>query len=155
MKFSLPPFHVVLTAVLLTCFAPTSLQAKPGSDSITQSIVKIIATHNHPDYSSPWQRYGIHTVTGSGVIIDQQRILTNAHVVADQTLLEVQREGSGNTYTGWSAETAVPGKCIRLPNRRGNDFHHRRYCIPYRSRLLRPFIRSLFVSPSRCRDQSW
>ena len=67
--------------------------------STTQSIVKIIATHNHPDFGSPWQRRGIHTVTGSGVIIDKRRILTNAHVVADQTLLEVQREGSGETYT--------------------------------------------------------
>jgi len=70
-----------------------------SKDNITQSIVKIIATHNHPDYDSPWQRHGIHTVTGSGAIIEGKRILTNAHVVADQTLVEVQREGSGNTYT--------------------------------------------------------
>jgi len=71
-----------------------------GSDEhgIHSSIVKIIATHNHPDYASPWQLVGIHTVTGSGAIIAGNRILTNAHVVADQTLLEVQREGSGVTY---------------------------------------------------------
>jgi S1-C subfamily serine protease len=71
-----------------------------GSDErgIHSSIVKIIATHNHPDYASPWQLVGIHTVTGSGAIIAGNRILTNAHIVADQTLLEVQREGSGVTY---------------------------------------------------------
>lgn len=68
-------------------------------DSIHNSIVKIMATHNHADYKSPWQRQGIHSVTGSGAIIEGKRILTNAHVVADQTLLEVQREGAGNTYT--------------------------------------------------------
>ena len=58
-----------------------------------------MATHNHADYRSPWQRVGINSVTGSGVIISGHRILTNAHVVADQTLIEVQREGSGSTYT--------------------------------------------------------
>ncbi|WP_455208226.1 S1C family serine protease [Kaarinaea lacus] len=72
-------------------------------EGIQGSIVKIIATHNHPDFISPWQLLGIQTVTGSGVIIAGNRILTNAHIVADQTLLEVQREGSGITY---SAEVA-------------------------------------------------
>jgi len=84
---------------LLLLSSPLLLAQNGVELSTTQSIVKIIATHNHPDYSSPWQRRGIHTVTGSGAIIDKRRILTNAHVVADQTLLEVQREGSGETYT--------------------------------------------------------
>ena len=70
-----------------------------SDQGINSSIVKIIATHNHPDYVSPWQLRGIHTVTGSGAIIDGNRILTNAHIVADQTMLEVQREGSGITYS--------------------------------------------------------
>jgi len=89
-------YSVLFTSLALFSWQPAQAQ---GKDHITQSIVKIIATHNHPDYDSPWQRHGIHTVTGSGAIIDGKRILTNAHVVADQTLVEVQREGSGNTYT--------------------------------------------------------
>jgi len=90
-----------LYSTSVICFGLFTWQSAfaQGKDYITQSIVKIIATHNHPDYESPWQRHGIHTVTGSGAIIDGKRILTNAHVVADQTLVEVQREGSGNTYT--------------------------------------------------------
>lgn len=68
-------------------------------EDIHSSIVKIIATHNHPDFASPWQRQGIHTVTGSGAIIEGNRVLTNAHVVADQTSVEVQREGSGIVYS--------------------------------------------------------
>ncbi|WP_455365362.1 S1C family serine protease [Kaarinaea lacus] len=88
---------------VLRCFAIISLLSlnlawASEERGINSSIVKIIATHNHPDYASPWQLVGIHTVTGSGVIIAGNRILTNAHVVADQTLLEVQREGSGVTY---------------------------------------------------------
>ena len=67
--------------------------------SIKNSIVKIFSTQNYPSYTTPWQPQGIQSVTGSGVIIANHRILTNAHVVADQTLLEVQRQGSVNTYT--------------------------------------------------------
>lgn len=75
------------------------VQAKTSSELIQNSIVKIYATQNLPNYVTPWQRQGIRTVIGSGVIIDSHRILTNAHVVSDQTLLEVQRQGYGNTYT--------------------------------------------------------
>ncbi len=79
--------------------ATSSAIANPSNLVIQRSIVKIMATHNYPDYQSPWQRKGIVSVTGSGVIIRDKRILTNAHVVADQTLVEVQREGYGSTYT--------------------------------------------------------
>ncbi|WP_455220154.1 S1C family serine protease [Kaarinaea lacus] len=89
---------------LLSCFLVVSFFTghicwASKEQDIHSSIVKIIATHNHPDYVSPWQLHGIHTVTGSGAIIDGKRILTNAHIVADQTMLEVQREGSGITYS--------------------------------------------------------
>ena len=96
----------VLNLIRRTALLPLLFLMSAAADSaypLQNSIVKIMATHNHPDYASPWQRHGIHSVTGSGVIIDQQRILTNAHVVADQTQVEVQREGSGITY---SAEVA-------------------------------------------------
>ncbi|MDH5229341.1 MAG: trypsin-like peptidase domain-containing protein [Gammaproteobacteria bacterium] len=75
-----------------------SSSALANEENITNSIVKIIATHSHADYVSPWQPHGIHTVTGSGVVISGNRILTNAHVVADQTSLMVKRDSSGATY---------------------------------------------------------
>ena len=85
---------------LLVCFVfYAGICSASDKQEIHSSIVKIIATHNHPDYASPWQRQGIHTVTGSGAIIAGNRILTNAHVVADHTLVEVQREGSGITFS--------------------------------------------------------
>jgi S1-C subfamily serine protease len=90
-------FNVILVGIFIMFANPAA--ANPSKQTIQNSIVKIMATHNHPDYQSPWQRKGIISVTGSGVIIGKQRILTNAHVVADQTLIEVQREGYGSTYT--------------------------------------------------------
>jgi len=82
-------------------FAITAMfsgQSLAGAYNIQNSIVKITATHNHPNFGFPWQRSGIHSVTGSGVIINDGRILTNAHLVADHTLVKVQREGSGSTF---------------------------------------------------------
>ncbi len=78
--------------------AISSGQTLAAAYNIQNSIVKITATHNHPNYGFPWQRSGIHSVTGSGVIISDGRILTNAHLVADHTLVKVQREGSGSTF---------------------------------------------------------
>jgi S1-C subfamily serine protease len=40
-----------------------------------------------------------HSVTGSGVIISDKRVLTNAHVVEDASMLEVQTEGSSRRFT--------------------------------------------------------
>ncbi|WP_455212639.1 PDZ domain-containing protein [Kaarinaea lacus] len=98
MKHRFNVFIVCSLLFFINIFANVAA-ATPSSQTIQSSIVKIMATHNHPDYRSPWQRKGINSVTGSGVIIKDKRILTNAHVVADQTLVEVQREGYGSTYT--------------------------------------------------------
>ena len=92
------PKFFLLSALVFVFTTPLESWAKPRQQVVQNSIVRITATHNHPDYKSPWQRQGIHTVTGSGAIIVGKRILTNAHIVADETLLEVQREGSGNSY---------------------------------------------------------
>lgn len=89
--------YLIFTFVLLLLSTP--VMAVTASDLTRNSIVKIYATQSLPNYVTPWQRQGIRTVIGSGVIIDGHRILTNAHVVSDQTLLEVQRQGYGNTYT--------------------------------------------------------
>ena len=57
------------------------------------SIVKIYTYHNVPDYQNPWSMRGTFTSTGSGCIIKGKRILTNAHVVSDETFIQVRRYG--------------------------------------------------------------
>lgn len=61
------------------------------------SVVKVYSTIQEPDYGNPWQTAGIESATGSGVAVRDAagdlRILTAAHVVADQTFLQVQRTG--------------------------------------------------------------
>jgi S1-C subfamily serine protease len=63
------------------------------------ALVRISAIHNHPDLAAPWQKMRPHTVTGSGVIIADQRVLTNAHIAEDAGMLEVQTESSSRRFT--------------------------------------------------------
>jgi len=71
-----------------------SLQASSG---VENSIVKIYTVSKIPDYNTPWNST-ISRSHGSGCIIDGQRILTNAHVVANETFLEVKRDGDTKRY---------------------------------------------------------
>ncbi|HEY2773977.1 MAG TPA: trypsin-like peptidase domain-containing protein [Candidatus Binatia bacterium] len=66
--------------------------------SIESSVVRVLVYANPPDFFSPWQKTGTQASSGSGVIIDGHRILTNAHVVADAVGVEVKRAGSGDQY---------------------------------------------------------
>jgi hypothetical protein len=51
-----------------------------------------------PDYFLPWQNHPKRESTGTGFVIRDKLILTNAHVVADQTYVTVKRHGSGTKY---------------------------------------------------------
>ena len=60
---------------------------------VKDAIVKIYTYHDLPDYQSPWSMRGTFTSTGSGCLIKGKRILTNAHVVSDETFIQVRRYG--------------------------------------------------------------
>lgn len=75
-----------------------SLFANYAQEDITkQAIVKIYTTAKVPDYQVPWAST-IQRSTGSGSIIEGGYILTNAHVVANQAFIEVQRYGQRKRY---------------------------------------------------------
>jgi S1-C subfamily serine protease len=50
-----------------------------------------------PDYKAPWNAGGIQRGVGAGFVIGGNRILTNAHVVANSRYLTVER-GDPNKY---------------------------------------------------------
>lgn len=85
---------LLLTMLLCTLL----LSAQTEQDDITkQAIVKIYTTAKEPNYLSPWSS-SMRSSTGSGAIIEGGFILTNAHVVANQAFLEVQRYGERKRY---------------------------------------------------------
>lgn len=76
------------------------LTAGPAAASgVKSSVVKVYTVFNRPNYHEPWQRLGQQIFHGSGAIIEGNRILTNAHVVSDQTFVRVRRAGEAKRYT--------------------------------------------------------
>ncbi|MEA1983696.1 MAG: trypsin-like peptidase domain-containing protein [Campylobacterota bacterium] len=65
--------------------------------NVKDSIVKIYTISKIPNYSIPWNS-SIKRSHGSGSIIMGNRILTNAHVVANETFIEVKRHGQNKRY---------------------------------------------------------
>ena len=80
--------------ILIFIFLKLSLFASNG---IEESIVKIYTVSKIPSYTIPWNT-GIRKSHGSGTIIEGNRILTNAHVVANETFIEVKRHGDTVKY---------------------------------------------------------
>ncbi len=61
-------------------------------------MVKVYTIYSEYDYDMPWQISRQGEKSGSGCIISGKRILTNAHVVADQTFVQVKRAGEAKKY---------------------------------------------------------
>ena len=68
-----------------------------GDISVKDSVVKIYTVSKVPSYTIPWNTSLRHS-HGSGSIISANRILTNAHVVANETFVEVKRYGETKRY---------------------------------------------------------
>jgi len=77
--------------------APTTEGGEP--QAIESSVVKLYVYSSPSDPQSPWQKAATQVFGGSGVIIEGQRILTNAHVVEEYASLEVKRAGMAKRYT--------------------------------------------------------
>jgi S1-C subfamily serine protease len=69
-----------------------------ADERINENLVKIYVTCNEPSYQTPWQMNGSDIYEGSGCIIGENLILTNAHVISDQTFIRVKRSGQTKKY---------------------------------------------------------
>ncbi len=63
--------------------------------AVENSVVKIFSTVRSPDQIRPWAKQSPREASGSGVVIEGNRILTNAHVVAYASQIQVQGNQSG------------------------------------------------------------
>ncbi len=86
--------RILWIVLLSTLFLTASAQHENGTK---EAIVKIYTTAKVPNYQEPWNS-SMRSSTGSGAIIDGEYILTNAHVVANQAFIEVQRYGQRKRY---------------------------------------------------------
>ena len=86
---------------LLTCWVSISAIAQMPSGMLEQqrSVVKIHTTSTSYDYFTPWRLMNSRQGSGSGAVIEGKRILTNAHVVADASYVQVQKHGQARRFT--------------------------------------------------------
>lgn len=93
---------IVLIIVLQGIFTNFALanpkQNENQGTAIKDAIVKIYTVLNKPDYFNPWRMLGAKSGGGSGCIIEGNKILTNAHVIADHTFIQVRRYGQAERY---------------------------------------------------------
>jgi S1-C subfamily serine protease len=88
---------------------PEGTSPKPSADSaIENAVVKIFTTKSNPDPYKPWTKQAPKEVTGSGVVIEGKRILTNAHVVLYASQLQVQAN-QGSDKISATVEAVAPG----------------------------------------------
>ena len=89
-------FSKLILAVILTCVFISPVWATRDT---RDAVVKIYAVYNRYDYDEPWEMWGQERRSGSGCIISGRRVLTSAHVVGDQTFVQVRRAGEAKKYT--------------------------------------------------------
>ena len=77
----------------------TSEIGEPASQSpinLENSVVKVFSTLRGPDPFKPWGKAAPQEITGSGVVIEGKRILTNAHVVGYASQVQIQTGQAGD-----------------------------------------------------------
>ncbi len=89
--------RLILVPALLIMLSVTVDGKKPSLD-VSRGTVKIIRTAIRPDYNLPWKMKEPETAVGSGSIIHDRMILTNAHVVSDATYILVKKEIDPEMY---------------------------------------------------------
>jgi len=121
-RFS-PPACLLLAGALLASLAravepepltPPPIPAAPPPaapahpDRVENAIVKVFTTVRYPDLVRPWTKQPPAEFTGSGVVIEGRRILTNAHVVLYASQIQVQANQAGDKIPA-TVEAFAPG----------------------------------------------
>lgn len=90
---------LAVAAVLGASLLVAQPQLVAARDSaIASSVVQLFVYADPPDLALPWQTLGTEPFGGSGVVIEGNRILTNAHVVEDAVGIEVKRADASETF---------------------------------------------------------
>jgi S1-C subfamily serine protease len=90
------------------CAGADAGAADNSPDQVGNSVVKVFATIRRPDPYRPWTKEDPTQVSGSGVVIDGHRILSNAHVVLYASQVEVQANQAGDKIAA-TVEAIAPG----------------------------------------------
>jgi S1-C subfamily serine protease len=113
---------------------PVGPAVTPDASIVENSVVKVFATSRVPDLPRPWSKASPREISGTGVVIEGQRILTNAHVVLYSSEVQVQANQSGDKLSA-TVEFVAPGIDLAILKLEDETFFATHPPLP-RARLL-------------------
>ena len=97
-------------------------------------MVKVFSTMRRPDVSRPWSKAPPIEASGSGVVIEGKRILTNAHMVAYASQVQIQGNQSGDKVSA-TVVAMAPGIDLAVLKLDDEAFFNTRPPLPRASAL--------------------
>jgi S1-C subfamily serine protease len=130
------PLPVLVLSMLVLSLTPATAaiaKADAAAESISHeaenAVVKVFSTMRRPDMARPWTKQPPLEVTGSGVVIEGNRILTNAHVVAYASQVQVQGNQLGDKISA-TVVAYAPGIDLALLKLDDESFFKSRPPLP-------------------------
>jgi S1-C subfamily serine protease len=119
--------RLVAALTLMVGMTAGRAAAQAAADSsVESSVVKVFSTVLYPDPFRPWSKKSPADFTGSGVVIEGKRILTNAHVVLYASQIQIQANQAGDKLSA-RVDAIAPGidlAVLKLDDESFFDSHH-------------------------------
>lgn len=93
-----PPASIALPRASSPASAADAMAAENNPSMLRRSVVRISTIAQVPDYTQPWNPGSMSGGTGTGFLIQGDRIMTNAHVVSNARLVTVERQNDPRKY---------------------------------------------------------
>jgi S1-C subfamily serine protease len=99
--------------------------ARADDAGVRDSVVKISATLRGPELLRPWGKQSPREASGTGVVIDGKRVLTNAHVVtyASQLFVESHESSDKHVATVVAVSPGIDLAVLKLEDEAFFDTH--------------------------------
>ena len=94
--------------LVVLVFAAAAAAGRAQAADVANSVVKVFSTMRYPDPLKPWTKQAPSEATGSGVVIEGRRVLTNAHVVLYASQVQVQANEAGDKVSA-TVVAVAPG----------------------------------------------
>src|SRR5688500_9081830 len=127
--------RILIGLLILVIFNFEAPQSQ-AQDQIRDLVVKIHAVHHTPDVLRPWSRNSPQQVKGSGVVIDGNRILTNAHVVRYASQIYVQPNQTAQHLPA-RVDAITPSMDLAILKLDDESFFDKRGSLPFAGELPR------------------
>ncbi len=96
---NLPPLKSKIIIIFyLIFFFSTQFKLIASSNKIEKSVFRITNFNQSPDWQSPWKMKSTTRGQGSGFLIKNNLILTNAHVVSNSRMLLINKTSSPEPF---------------------------------------------------------